>query len=543
MEVHTGYRIVENSFLAGQRLLARRSSAHRKQYGQYLTPPPLARFMAERLGPIPSGSRILDPAMGSGTLACAVIERLVARGEPCEVWIDGCEVDPELVQVAREALQRAVDRARAHGVTVHVHLFEADFVRAGIDALWPALLPTEHGSRLQRAYRFIIANPPYFKLGRDDPRARAARGRLRGHTNIYTLFMGLAARLLAPAGLACFVVPRSFCSGAYFGAFRKDFLQHAVLTGVHVLESRQEAFKTDGVLQENVVVMFRSGADGERAQSLNISASRGLSGLALGQAGRTVSMEHFIGRWGKDIVFRLPTSELDERIIDVVDRWPGSLGEFGLEVSTGPIVPFRVRDALVSEREVFLGRAVPLLWMQNVQPQRVDWPVSNGKRTKPQGVLVDGAASGQLVAAANYVLLRRFSSKEDARRLIAAPFFASDYAYRWVGLENHLNYIYRQRGQLALTEAVGLSALLNSGLLDRYFRISNGNTQVNATELRALPLPSPDSIARIGAQVLQRDRLRGAIDLDEVVTRSLQQSGMLPPDFPIIRETRTTWGN
>jgi adenine-specific DNA-methyltransferase len=44
-------------------------------------------------------------------------------------------------------------------------------------------------------------------------------------------------------------------------------------------------------------------------------------------------------------------------------------------------------------------------------------------------------------------------------------------------------------------------------LLDTYFRISNGNTQVSATELRMMPLPSLSVINAIGrkARVLYGD--------------------------------------
>lgn len=542
MEVQIRYNVVEDSFRAGQQILAQRSNEYRKQYGQYLTPPPLARFMANRLGSIPNGSRILDPAIGSGTLICAVIENLIARREPREIWVDGYEIDTELVQVAREILQNAIEIAQTHNIKIHARLIEADFVLDGIDTLWPALLPIDHGPQLHHAYQFIIANPPYFKLNKDDPRARATKDRLPGHTNIYTLFMGLSARLLSPTGQACFIVPRSFCSGAYFGAFRKDFLKHTVPTRVHLFESRQDAFKTDDVLQENVIVSFQRRADAQQPQSLAISVSRDLSDLAAERSGNIVAMDHFIGQLGRNIVFRLPTSELDECIIDVIDSWQGSLGKFGLGISTGPIVPFRARDSLATEQDVRLKRAVPLLWMQNVKPQCVEWPISNGKRTKSQGFLVNGKESDQLVPSANYVLLRRFSSKEEPRRLIAAPFLASNYGYQQVGLENHLNYIYRQQGQLADAETVGLSALLNSGLIDRYFRIANGNTQVNATELRVLPLPSWDSITLIGHQVLKHGNLQASADLDGIVTQALQQAEILPLDFPVIRETRISWG-
>ncbi len=71
-----------------------------------------------------------------------------------------------------------------------------------------------------------------------------------------------------------------------------------------------------------------------------------------------------------------------------------------------------------------------------------------------------------------------------------------------IALENHLNYLYRPGGTLSYEEAVGLAAFLNSSLVDRYFRIMSGNTQVSATELRNLPLPSQEYVVRIGEQII-----------------------------------------
>jgi adenine-specific DNA-methyltransferase len=88
---------------------------------------------------------------------------------------------------------------------------------------------------------------------------------------------------------------------------------------------------------------------------------------------------------------------------------------------------------------------------------------------------------------------------------------------------------------MSKAEVVGLSALLNSGLIDRYFRISNGNTQVNATELRALPLPPLQVITAIGQAVMKDGK---AVDLDAIVVQTLQTYLLVPTDFPILRETR-----
>ena len=77
----------------------------------------------------------------------------------------------------------------------------------------------------------------------------------------------------------------------------------------------------------------------------------------------------------------------------------------------------------------------------------------------------------------------------------------SDSYSRWVGLENHLNYVYRQGSELKHKEARGLAAFFNSVLVDRYFRAVSGNTQVNAAEIRTMPFPDEETLTRIGEDI------------------------------------------
>ncbi|HVC94869.1 MAG TPA: hypothetical protein VND64_14325 [Pirellulales bacterium] len=75
-------------------------------------------------------------------------------------------------------------------------------------------------------------------------------------------------------------------------------------------------------------------------------------------------------------------------------------------------------------------------------------------------------------------------------------------------------------------EAFGLAALFNSALLDRYFRAISGSTQVNATEIRTLPLPDWHEIREIGQHVsAARDRKL------EHVEQSIAQVLNLPRDL------------
>jgi len=206
-------------------------------------------------------------------------------------------------------------------------------------------------------------------------------------------------------------------------------------------------------------------------------------------------------------------------------QWDATLSTYGLKVSTGPVVAFRSKKHI---RKAASTNSVPLLWMQHVKSMCVTWPLE-GMR-KPQYIVNNRGSRYLLVPNRNYVLLRRFSAKEEARRLVAAPYERTLIDADLIGLENHLNYIYRVDGELTSDEAWGLAVLLNSRLLDLYFRTINGNTQVSATELRRLPLPDLKVIKRLG-RIAHRssnsscdaDRiLYAAIKLPETVSASLK---------------------
>ena len=78
--------------------------------------------------------------------------------------------------------------------------------------------------------------------------------------NLYTGFLALAARLLAPGGELVAITPRSFCSGPYFRPFRELFLELVALRRIHVFEDRGRAFAGDEVLQESVAGQYSAGA-------------------------------------------------------------------------------------------------------------------------------------------------------------------------------------------------------------------------------------------------------------------------------------------
>lgn len=531
--------LVAHSYEQGKRILEKRGTNTLKEHGQFLTPPSVARYMAKQLGQIQRGAALLEPAIGSGVLACALIERLIAEKRPLEISITAYETDKELCNVSREVLKVASKEAEKAGIRINWQVCQEDFVLACLpEDKQPSLFGSYESK--QKAFTHIVSNPPYFKLNVEDKRVKAVYGKLNGHTNIYTLFMALSAKLLSPQGKACFIVPRSFCSGVYFSEFRRDLLKDVTPISAHLFQSRDNVFKGDEVLQENVIFSFEKLSQPKKhrywAGYVNISSSKDDKSLDNGIISRQVSFSHFLSDYNGLLLFRLPTGILDEQILEAVDKWDGSLEKYDFQVSTGRVVPFRAKELLKEKIEVGNG-TVPLLWMQNVKSNQTEYPLDGFD--KPQAILANDPSL--LMPNANYVLLRRFSAKEDKRRLVSAPFIGEKFEFEQIGFENHLNVVFRKTGMLSASEAIGLSALLNSAIIDRYFRIVNGNTQVNAAELRILPIPPLEAIRNIGEKI-QKSNVDTQEKIESIIFSTLWESNLLTEEFPMIQETRITMG-
>jgi len=530
--------LVAYAYKQGKRVLEKRETSFLKKHGQFLTPPPVARHMAKQLGQILNGASLLEPAVGSGVLICAIIERLIYEKQPVEISISAYETDKELCDVSREVLNTVSKEAEKNGIKINWQVFQEDFVLACLPDEQPSLFGSSKSK--QNFFSHVISNPPYFKLNVEDKRVKAVYGKLNGHTNIYTLFMALSAKLLEPQGKACFIVPRSFCSGVYFSNFRRDLVKIVTPLSVHIFQSRNDIFKGDEVLQENVIFSFEKLSQPQQtrywAGDVNISSSKDDKSLETESISRQVSFNHFLSDHDGLLFFRLPTGILDEQILEAVDKWDGSLEKYNLQVSTGRVVPFRAKELLQEQTRLGNGIA-PLLWMQHDKPYQVEYPLE--KFDKPQAILTNDPSL--LVPCSNYALLRRFSAKEDRRRLISAPFIGDQFNFEHIGFENHLNMIYKKKGMLSIHETIGLSALLNSAIVDRYFRIVNGNTQVNAAEIRALPLPPLEVIRGIGEKVENINKPTHE-QVDSIIFSTLWQTHLLTEEFPMIQETRITMG-
>lgn len=506
---------------------------YRKNIGQFFTPLEVARFMSKLAEPR-ERVRMLEPGCGTGVLSCALIEAICDSGKCKEIELVAYDRDPRMVHIANFTLRRAQRLCHLKQVSMKYKVFEQDFT----DRANAKQKGLSNSTDIQEdLFDIVICNPPYLALKKNGTYADAANSIGAGTSNTYALFMMLSAYMLREEGHLIFITPRSFCSGQYFARFRTEFFRIMRPAHLHIFDSRSDAFSKDSVLQENIVLKaIKEGRSNSlsSAQTVTVSSSDGKSDI-LQLKSREVPLDIVVDTRSPIMPLRIPSTQEDEKVVEIVDAWPRRLGNVGLHVSTGPVVAYRASKYLYKHDNISeSSRLAPLLWGHHVTPMSVKWPIENG-RNKPQAISIEAEKERLLIRNATYVLVRRFSAKEDAARLIAAVITAEMFSlYKRIGLENHLNYIYRTSSEFAIEEATGIALLLNSSLMDRYFRILNGNTQVSASELRSFPLPSHEKVIRLGQKWLDSSSKHELSNIDCVVQQVLE----IPNDTPWIHHRR-----
>jgi len=465
--------------------------ADRSQIGQFLTPAAIARFMSSMFETGPQEVRLLDPGAGAGVLFAAYVEALfLQKNRPLSVEIVAYETDKTILPYLDETMKRCQSLCVSNGVVFHGIIRPEDFVSAAITETRESLFAVP-GAR----FTHVILNPPYRKINSQTAMSRRLYSSNIEVANLYAVFVWLSMLLLETGGQMVAITPRSFCNGPYFRKFRVAFLRTMSLKRIHIFESRKKAFGDDDVLQENIIYNAVRGL--QNPKSITISTSEGLDF----DKARTLPIPYsrVVHPGDRDMFIHLGIDDADDSPAERIKCFTSSLNKLGLSVSTGRVVDFRAREHL---RQTPEQETVPLIYPCHFLNGFVKWPVESGK--KPNAIASSSMTSDLLVEAGFYVLTKRFSSKEQLRRVMAAIYDPTRIDARLVGFENHLNYFHKRGSGLPADLAKGLAVYLNSTIVDQYFRQFSGHTQVNATDLRKMPYPTHEQLVRLGAHLNER---------------------------------------
>ena len=467
-----------------RRVAATAKLGHKQsELGQFFTPE-LAAALIAGLPALPRRGRlrVLDPGAGVGTLTAALVARVLLEGAQLDLELVCVEVDERVAESLKQTLDDITQTMAEAGLTATTQVISGDYIELSTSMF-------NRSTSLDEPFDLVVMNPPYRKLATASPHRKALANVGVDAPNLYAAFLALGTNALRSGGQVVAITPRSFANGSYFAQFRRYLLERVALNHLHVFESRSTVFADTGVLQENIVLSATR--DGRRNDVI-LSVSRGHQDAP---DARVVSYESVVEPDDGDQFIRVPTSDEDETAVGQMAALPATLRDLGLSVSTGKVVDFRAANRLT---RADVADSVPLVYPGNLRAGRVEWPRNIGKS---QGLIVgsDGLSDKLVLPAGNYVLVKRFSSKEERRRIVAAV-WKSDQSDGPVAFENHLNVFHIGQHGMDLDLATGLSYWLNTTLVDDYFRTFSGHTQVNAGDLKTLRFPTVDQLRSFGRE-------------------------------------------
>jgi adenine-specific DNA-methyltransferase len=463
----------------------------RADMGQFMTPAPVARLMASMFENLTGELHLLDAGAGVGSLTAAFVEEACARkARPTSITAMAYEPDPILARHLERTKAACREACQYRGTRFAAQIISEDFIEQAISLLREDLFAERNRPRFNRA----ILNPPYRKIHSDSKARKLLRSVGIETSNLYTAFVALAIKLLEDGGELVAITPRSFCNGPYFKPFRELLLDTMGLKHIHIFHARNKAFRDDAVLQENVIFHAVKGSAADR---IVISSSTCAEDTRIER--RVAQPHEVVSPHDPDQVIHIPTTEEEGDVAVKARQLPCSLEDLGIEVSTGRVVDFRAETYIRAKP----GKSTaPLIYPGHFKDGFIAWPKLNGR--KPNALVDSAATADLLVPNGTYVLVKRFTAKEERRRVVAAVYDPQRIKTKRVGFENHLNYYHINGDGVVRSVARGLSLYLNSTLVDQYFRQFSGHTQVNAADLRSLRYPSIEQLKRLGSQVRKK---------------------------------------
>ena len=476
----------------------------RSQFGQFLTPAPTARFMARQFNNLSGHISLLDAGAGVGALSAAFVEQLLVSTSPIEsCFITAYEIEPSFIPSLKQQLIECCIALERKGIKSDYILYEKNFIEDSAEIKSPLLI------EFKSLFSHVILNPPYKKINSQSSEKKALSNLGIDTVNLYSAFVWIAMLKLAEDGEMVAITPRSFCNGMYFRHFRKAILQDMGIHKIHVFKSRSTAFIDDNVLQENII--FHGIKTKLKPNLVEVTNHTGTDLDEFSET-RKAPYNQVIDINDREQFIHIITNSLEDALRIQMHKMPCTLDELDLDISTGPVVDFRLKANL---RSYLNNKNIPLLYPESIKAGMVDFPPKNPR--KAIAIEHNSVTQRWLIPKGWYVVIKRFSAKEEKRRVTAAVCPPMDEPL--LGIENHLNYFHAKGKSLHPDLARGLTAFLNSTLFDSYFRQFSGHTQINATDLRRMKYPCKNTLMSLGIQI--NDSILDQKSLDNLVHKTL----------------------
>ena len=466
--------------------LRRKTVQARKSLGQFFTGSIVSDYMASLINkPDTETVRLLDAGAGTGILTASTALRCLELG--CTtVHAVLYELDTEAIPSLDQTLRIVQNIFNEQRGIFSFDIRCENFVLARPDK-----------DKNIQEFDISVINPPYFKYNvKNSPYAKAAADLYHGDPNIYASFMAIAMASMKDAGQMVTITPRSFTNGLYFKGVRSYLLNQSALDLIHIFRHRDKIFKNNdsAVLQENIICRFIKGKEHKAVTVRSSDCDASINNAEE----EKYPLELIIDSSNDQGIIRIPESAYEAGILRQAETLPTTFDGAGYFISTGRVVEHRTQEYITEDTST--PDTVPLYRPHNITSLTATW---SGIHKKEVSFKLNKGHEKHTIQNNTFVLLKRLSSKDEKRRLVAGVYLENAHDCNVIGFGNKTNYIGVKGEKLTEVEAYGLAAVFNSSFMDKYFRCISGNTQVNATEIRVMRFPTREQVKQIGKQAQQ----------------------------------------
>lgn len=484
----------------------------RKRLATFFTPPTLCQHVINRL--IEEGldfgrHTIIDPSSGGAAFLIPLAKHIrddlrSKNAKPKDILneiesrLTGIEIEPGLSQLSKIMLHDLLNKE----------------LKISKENFSPAILQanTLHYKFDNNLFDAVIGNPPYGRIYRPSNRLRMDYNEVitEGYTNLYSLFIYKALKIVRPGGLIGLIVPTSFISGPYFADLRISILNRAHVIGIDIIKKRRDVFLD--VQQDTCVLFMRR----RKTEQLHIQKPEcklidtNGSWLQIGQIS--------IPDLPSSTPWVMPSEERNTlHNSHFFSKQFPRLRDYGYEVRSGYFVWNREKERHREGHKPKNGE-FPLIWAHTVRANLPCYPDTHKKSpNKPKFksfVRFNHDSSSILRQPA--IVLQRTTNRHQGRRLIAG--IASQELVDQYGgyiTENHTILIYPASGLEQRVSLETLCALLNCKPVDDRYRQISGSVNISVKLIRQLPLPPPDRLTI---------KLKSGFDIDTAALESYKEA-------------------
>lgn len=463
----------------------RQTLSDKKLFGQYYTPNYMVDHVLTMLDMKKNeviGYKIVDPACGNGAFLIKVIDKLFKFGFSLETICNfvntqlfGFDSNPSAVFLCKLSIYLKL-LSCCNSDAEYVYIFN----NINLNNIKNINTIT---TSIDEKFNIILGNPPYFKIKNSLFGNKSEYSKiLNGQGNIYVLFMQWALLHIEAKGNICLIVPQSFRSGKYFKNIRKELCNYS-LKEILTIDSKNRNQVFSDAEQAILIMNLKNEVRGVRNTVISVSYD-GINAFTIGRFKQfdILSSESLI----------LPVDECSKNLILKIKK------DF-----------LKFQDI---EKELTFGNGL-FVWNQNKEflssDSKDNYPIiyanyivnNSFKFDERKNDIKKEAARRpfcspnnkckSFVCEGKKLIIKRTSGIENFLR-IKACIISDDFLMKYPKyyLENHINFLYYKKDKnkaIPIKKQLYISAFLSSDIANFIFKLTNGNTQVSATELNELP--------------------------------------------------------